>query len=371
MLIALLLSSVLTTKLATAATLDLSEVNRVVEQAARTSFDWDGPTSGPAAATHKEIVFVAADLRNDGINGVAKGVAEAASTIGWQLKFIDGKGSSTRQTAALAKAIAMKPDGVILGGFNAHEHIETLNIAKELGIAAVGWHASGSPGPDVKAGLFSNLTTDPFDVAKLAAYYAIATTDGQAKVVIFTDPNYAIALEKSNTMANIINGCASCEVLSIEHLPLEVTADQMPNTIKRLFDTFGTQITNFLVINDLYIDFAVPSLEAADIPEHQLPVSISAGDGSAAAYARIKQNAYQSATVPEPLTLHGWQAIDELNRAFNGEADSGFTASSHLITPVNIRAHESPTHKDLSTTPAYTQEFKQAYSRIWAGETAQ
>ncbi|MBN9011322.1 MAG: sugar ABC transporter substrate-binding protein, partial [Rhizobiales bacterium] len=50
---------------------------------------WDGPTSGPAAAPGKVIVYVAGDLRNGGTSGVADGVKEAAAAIGWTLQVID------------------------------------------------------------------------------------------------------------------------------------------------------------------------------------------------------------------------------------------------------------------------------------------
>ena len=35
------------------------------------------------------------------------------------------------------------------------------------------------------------------------------------------------------------------------------------------------------------------------------------------AFQRIREKQYQVATVAEPLHLHGWQTIDELNRAFS------------------------------------------------------
>ena len=51
---------------------------------------------------------------------------------------------------------------------------------------------------------------------------------------------------------------------------------------------------------------------------------VSGGDGSVSAYDRVRQGQYQAATIPEPLNLHGWQAIDEMNRAFAGAPPSGY-----------------------------------------------
>ena len=54
------------------------------------------------------------------------------------------------------------------------------------------------------------------------------------------------------------------------------------------------------------------------------------------AFQRIRDGQYQIATVAEPLHLHGWQTIDELNRAFAGEQPSGYVAPPHLFIKANI-----------------------------------
>ena len=71
--------------------------------------EWDGPTSGPVAAEDKSIVVVAADLKNGGILGVTNGVEEAASTIGWEVRVLDGAGSVQGRTGAIGQALATGP----------------------------------------------------------------------------------------------------------------------------------------------------------------------------------------------------------------------------------------------------------------------
>ena len=63
---------------------------------------------------------------------------------------------------------------------------------------------------------------------------------------------------------------------------------------------------------------------------------ISAGDGSATAYKRIRKGDLQIGSVPEPLNLHGWQLMDELYRAMSKVAPSGYNAPLHLVTLQNI-----------------------------------
>lgn len=40
----------------------------------------------------------------------------------------------------------------------------------------------------------------------------------------------------------------------------------------------------------------------------------------------------------EPLSLHGWQIIDELNRLFHNQPISGYVTPAHLVTAENIHS---------------------------------
>ena len=67
---------------------------------------WDGPTSGPTAAADKSIVVLAGDRKNGGILGVTSGIEEAAETIGWEVRVLDGAGSVQGRTGAIGQAFA-------------------------------------------------------------------------------------------------------------------------------------------------------------------------------------------------------------------------------------------------------------------------
>jgi len=86
-----------------------------------------------------------------------------------------------------------------------------------------------------------------------------------------------------------------------------------------LLQKYGKKWNYSLGINDLYFDGMVPGLAAASVSPSGQIVNISAGDGSLSAYQRIQTAQYQDATIPEPLHLHGWQLVDELNRSFAGQ----------------------------------------------------
>ncbi len=321
---------------------------------------WEGPTTGPKAAGHKLIVVVSTDQRNGGARGVGEGVAEAAKVMGWDVRIIDGQGSVSERASGIAQAIALKADGLVLDAIDGAEQAAAVENAAKAGIKIVGWHSSPKPGPDAKLNLFTNLTTDPLEVAKAAATYAVVNSGGKAGAVVFTDSAYAIAIAKSNAMAAVIKACATCTLLEIADTPLADAANRMPQLTTSLLQRYGAKWTYALSINDLTFDFMAPSLQSAGIAGDGAPHAISAGDGSEPAFQRIKAGEYQVGTVAEPLRLHGWQEVDELNRAFNGQPESGFVAPPHLFIKSNV-------DKDGGPKNIYDPQngYPEVYKKIW------
>lgn len=309
-----------------------------VTQLAGAKSTWDGPTTGPKAAAGKTVVFVAADMKNGGIVGVSKGVEEAGKAIGWKVRVIDGQGSVSGRTAALNQALALKPDGIVVGGFDTTEQKVAFGNATKAGIPLVGWNAGPKPGPDPAAGLFANVTVTADDISEAAALWAVADSNGKAGVVIFTDSQYSIAVYKAKAMEAVIRKCGGCTVLSYEDSPIADSANRMPGLTTSLLQRFGARWTHSLAINDLYFDFWGSSLKAAGKKGDDMPRAVSAGDGSEAAYQRIRARNYQSATVPGPLNLQGWQVIDEMNRALAKAPWSGYVPLAHVVTAANVGA---------------------------------
>lgn len=318
----------------------VAEAKSYVAKISKPHPPWDGPTTGPAAQPKKSVIYVSADQNNGGALGVGRAVEEAAKAIGWSFRLIDGQGTAEGRTAALQQALDLKPDGIILGTVDVVEQADMLKKIAAKGIKLVGWHSLGKPGPAPAHQLFTNIATEPKEVAKAAGMYAVVDSKDNAEVVIFTDPAYEIGIAKSDAMAEVIRKCAGCSVLSVErihHGEFRQTSALMTQRTAQLLQRYGAKWNYSLADNDLYFDFMLPSLLAAEIPGSGYPRNISGGDGSESAFERIRNHHYQIGTVAEPLRLHGWQAIDELNRAFAGQNDSGYSTPVHLVTSANIQ----------------------------------
>jgi ribose transport system substrate-binding protein len=314
----------------------VAEAKRYTAQVSKPNPLWVGPTTGPRAQKGKSIIYVSNDQRNGGSKGVGLGAAEAAKAIGWNFRLIDGQGTEQGRKDALKQAADLKPDGIILGNIDAQSQVELIREIAAKGIKIIGWHSAGKPGPIRDLPLITNISTDPEEIGKVAAMYAVADSNGTAAVVIFTSDR-PIGQVKKNAVIDTFRKCQGCSVLQTEVIDMKDTHKIIPQRTALLLQNFGKKWTYSIAANDLYFDAMPPTFVAAAIPGNGYPRNISAGDGSETAFERISKKRYQIGTVAEPLRLHGWQAVDELNRSFAGQKDSGYSTPVHLVTSANIK----------------------------------
>jgi len=321
---------------------------------------WDGPPSGPAAAKGKKIVFVSLTQNSSGNSDASKGATDAAKAIGWDITVIAGKGNATDTANALQQAIALTPDGIILASVDPASNKAALDQADAAGIKIVSWHSTSTPGPVADAHIFTNVSTPPDQIAYLAGEYAVVHGNGTAKAEVISDRQYQIVITKSDGIEKAIKECDTCQLLSEDNGPFGEVPQRTPSLTNSLLQKFGKDLQYMLTFNDVYFDFVVPTLKSAGIDPGNPPFLISAGDGSESAYQRIRTGQFQIATVPEPAYMHGWQVIDELNRAFNGAPPSGYVTKVHLVTKDNVDLDGG---KDNRYDPQ--NGYQDQYKKIW------
>jgi ribose transport system substrate-binding protein len=344
---------------ATAPALSLAAMQEKVATASRRAPPWDGPRSGPPGAPGKTVAILAEELRNGGILGVARGVDEAARAIGWKVKVFDARGSPSGRERAAADALAAAPDGLIVIGADLRVMAPQLERFAARGVPIVGWHVGPRAGPLAQGPVAINVSTDPLEVARVTAMAAVVGARGQARVVIFTDSNFEIAMAKARAMAEVVRACGGCTLLEVRDVAISRAAELVPRATRELLAKYGPRWTDALAINDIYFDHALPELTSAGTRSAPLRL-LSAGDGSEAAFQRLQAGVFQTATVAEPLNLHGWQLVDELNRLLAGRPVSGYVAPVHLVTPENVGFDGGP---QLRYDP--DNGYRDAYRAIW------
>lgn len=207
----------------------MTEAKAYIAKATAPGAPWSGPTTGPKAQAHKLVIYASADQRNGGAQGVGDGAQEAAKVMGWDFRVLDGQGSVAQRTSALNEAIALKPDGIILGTIDAKEQAPVVEHAVKLGIKVVGWHSAGAPGPVADPPVITNITTEPTEVGKLAAMYSVVDSNGSVGAVVIGDNLYAISTVKTDASIAAIKGCKGCSVLAFEDTPIADAANRMPS----------------------------------------------------------------------------------------------------------------------------------------------
>jgi ribose transport system substrate-binding protein len=332
-------------------------------KAAAPSTTWDGPTTG-ATAQKKGATFVYVPITssNGGETGVEDGFKQAASALGWKVKVIDGGGSTANNLAALAQAIALKPAGIVIGSFDPKASEPEIKKAKDAGIVVVGNHTGFSAGPQPDApDLFTNITSDPATIAAIAADCAIVASNGTAGVTIAScGTEVTICVTKEDAMEKETLKCTGCKVLAKNYYPFEDATQREGTFASADYQKYGKSLTYMLSVNDIYWDAAIPALKALGVGPGGPPQMIAAGDGSPAAFQRIRAGQYQIATVAEPLNEHGWQVADELNRALAGQQPSGYVTYPHITTIENVDQEGG-----AQNTYDPGNGYKDAYKKIW------
>ncbi len=288
----------------------VAAAKEIVAKAAASEVPWDGPTTGPKAQPGKSVVLISEDQRNGGALGVSEGVAEAAKVIGWKLTVLDGAGVIANRSAAFGQAIALRPDVIIADNDDATEQRTNITKAANAGIKVLGWHSNVKPGPMEGVPLFTNISTDPVVVARVAAALAVMSADGRAGVVVFTDATEKISVMKSNAMAANIKECSGCTVLEVIDTPLASVSTRIPQMTQSLHQRFGKKWTHSLAINDGFFDFMAPALRAAGSAGGGAPrphkgggreeaaTAGPGGGGPGAAPAAARPSTSRAATVP-------------------------------------------------------------------------
>ena len=343
---------------ASTCTAALAKANKAVAASVAVKALWDGPKTGPKAAMGKTLIYVAQTMQNGGVAGAAAGVQEAAKAIGWNVRVIDGQGTPAGISAAMSQAVTLKADGIVVGGFDPATTKAEIAAATAAKIPVIGWHAAATSGPQADLGLYSNVTTLRADVSKISADWVISDSKGKGGVVIFTDSSIPFAEGKSQEILAEVKTCSSLKVLEYANIPIgDSISTLVASKTAALVAKYGDSWTHSISINGgLYITPMAAALRAAGKKGTGFPHNVGAGDGSPDEYGRITAGQYQSVTVPEPLTMQGWQIVDEFNRAFAGQKASGYVPVVHLVTKANA---------GKSTVWDPQNGYRTEYKKIW------
>jgi ribose transport system substrate-binding protein len=313
----------------------LDQVQAEVVRYAGPQTDWRGPTAGPKLLAGKHLAYMSTDEQNDASRAWGAAIAAVGRQIGWKVTIIDGHGSPVGWQAGFNQAIALKVDGIVTNA-DAASLQPQIQDAGAKHIIVVGIHATALPGPQPQYGVFFNIQQDPREIGRAQADWVILHSHGTARVVVTSHCEYQIACTKAHATEARLKECAGCKVLEFSNSPIAEVAQRQPELVTAWVQKYRLPLY-ITSVADYTADYQVPPLRNGGVDPSQA-ILVSA-DGNKSAYERIRAGSqYQLVTVSEPYGMEAYQAIDELNRAFQNQPPSGFVPTPYLVTPDNIDA---------------------------------
>ena len=321
--------------------------------------EWRGPTSSVKPEPGKSIVYVSNDENNDASRAWGVAISEAGAQIGWEVTVIDGKATPVGWINAFNQAIALGANGIITSA-DAASLKEPIGAAEDAGIPIVGIHAAALPGPNEELGLFTNIQQDPREIGKAQADWIIADSGGTARVIVTSHNEFAIAETKSRATEARLRECDECTVLDYVSSPISEVAQRQPQLVASWLQIHGAPLY-VTAVADYTLDFQVPTLRSAGVDTAD--IKLVGADGQRSAYERVRTGEYQVVTVSEPVEMQAYQAVDELARAFAGEAPSGFVQAPYLVTPDNVDAEGGASNAFVPSN-----DYRAKYLALWGAQ---
>jgi ribose transport system substrate-binding protein len=331
----------------------------LVAQRTKPQTDWTGPTSGPkAVAQEVTVVYVSADQSYVSFVNWGRGVSDAAKALGWKAIVLNGQGTVTGTLAAMQQAVALKPAAIITSA-DASALQGPIQQAVKQNIPVIGIHATAFPGPDPKLGLFNNISSNPAEIGETQAAYVIAQSNGKAKLLHFLDNSFAIARFKAEAATDPVKACSGCTFVGLVNIPIADQTRRIPSVISGIVANQGSNWWGTTCCDNFY-PYVASALRASGVKPDQ--VHLVGSDGPPSAYDMIRKGEYEVATVPEPSTLFGYEAIDSVVRAMAGQEPSKFVQPTYLVTRENADAEGGKGNEFIPSN-----DFQCHYMNIWKG----
>jgi ribose transport system substrate-binding protein len=342
-------------------TLSVDEAKTLVAQRTKPQTDWSGPSAGPKAASQEvTVVYVSADQSYVSFVNWGRGVSDAAKALGWKAIVLNGQGTVTGTLSAMQQAVALKPAAIITSA-DASALQGPIQQAVKQNIPVIGIHATAFPGPDPKLGLYNNISSNPAEIGETQAAYVIAESNGKAKLLHFLDNSFAIARFKAEAATDPVKACTGCTFAGMVNIPIADQTKRIPSVISGIVANQGSNWWGTTCC-DNFFPYVASALRASGVKPDQ--VHLVGSDGPPSAYDMIRKGEYEVATVPEPSTLFGYQAIDAVVRSMAGQEPSKFVQPTYLVTRENADAEGGKKNEFIPSN-----NFECHYMNIWKGTT--
>lgn len=188
----------------------------------------------------KKILYLSAGLSSPSGTAGIKALEDAQKTLGFDFTPFDGQFTPSEYQEGMRQAIAGGYDAVILYGVDCPGNEQPLKELRDAGIVVIGLASVDCDDSQEGAeSLFTSEVTYPlaggatgnardwwYEQGVSQADYIIAKTDGQAKVIQFDVPDFAVTAALGEGFRDGLAKCTTCELLETVNVGV---ADFGPN----------------------------------------------------------------------------------------------------------------------------------------------
>jgi ribose transport system substrate-binding protein len=295
----------------------VAAAKEAVEVAEEEKTEWKGPAKSPPPAKGKSVFVIGCSADVEGCVRDFDAAAEAAEEIGWKVTKLQTDGSPQGYNEAYKRAIDSKVDGILSAGIPSPLVEGPLKDAASAGIAVVSMAANNEPeeaGANFKGGLYAEVGPNQEEMGAMAGDYIVAESNGEAKYGVLNDTTYPVLQVRIAGFKSAIEKCDTCEEVGEINVPVAEIAQKLAPASLQFFRANPD-------LNYLFGSYDGGNVFASQAARQGgSDVKIVGQDGSAPNLDMIREGGPEVASAAYSLELIGWASVDQLNRAFSGEA---------------------------------------------------
>jgi ribose transport system substrate-binding protein len=302
--------------------------------AAAAPAEYIGPDDSPPIAEDKIIAVILCAAAAEGCVRIGTGVQEAADLVGWEVQLLDGEGQASVFNTVMLDAITQQVDGIVLVAID----------SKLVGDAMARAHAAGIPVVSVVGGniaapddVFSEVNSQALRAGEQLGNWVVADSGGQAKIAMFTAPEFTDARRRYEGGKSVFDRCTTCEIVSDTEYVASTAAQEIPLQTKSILQANPEIDYIFTDIGQ----FGALQVQAINELGLQDEVKLVSFDCNPEDLRNLRDGNVQAACNALQLEAGGWGAVDELNRAFNNAEAGGDVVPIRVINANNVPAGDS------------------------------
>jgi ribose transport system substrate-binding protein len=344
-----LLSTAICLMFVTSAAASTDDATKAVSAASAPLSQWPGAKAPVTPERGKTIYVITCASQGIGCVRAAKGVEEAGVALGWTVRTIDGQGDPATWNKGIQSAVAAKADGIVLAA------VPPMLVGDALQKAAAGKVAVVSvfnPLPAKKDSVFAYVRPSHTDQGRLAADWVADDSNGAARVIVVSDPIFPELVERVNGFKEEFAKCGDCKIVETVQATIGEMAQRLPGAVAAALSRHpdATYVVSPFDSNGFFANEGVRQAGKAG------KVKVASYEGDPQAIAMIREGSY-AMTIADPAEWMGWQAADELARAFAGQPAADTPVPYRLIVKANAPG-TSGWMGDL--------DFRAEYKRLWS-----